>query len=44
MSQLTPQVRRTRITLADGRDLFYFDDTPEYVSGQKVGVRMTRAR
>lgn len=35
MSQLTPQVRRTRITLADGRDLFYFDDTPEYVSGQK---------
>lgn len=44
MSQLTPQVRRTRITLADGRDLFYFDDTPSMCQARKVGVRMTRAR
>lgn len=29
-------VRKTAIKLADGRDLFYFDDTPEYVSGEKT--------
>lgn len=29
-------VRRTRTTLADGRELFYFDDSPEYVSGEKT--------
>lgn len=29
-------VRRTATTLADGRELFYFDDTPEYVSGVKT--------
>ncbi|MBI9115994.1 galactose-1-phosphate uridylyltransferase [Sanguibacter suaedae] len=29
-----PTVRRTATTLADGRDLFYFDDSEPYVSGQ----------
>lgn len=29
----TPIVRRTATTLADGRDLFYFDDTEPYASG-----------
>ena len=29
-------VRRTHTHLADGRDLFYYDDTPEYASGAKV--------
>lgn len=29
----TPAVRRTRTTLADGRDFFYFDDSEPYVSG-----------
>lgn len=29
-----PRVRRTATTLADGRDLFYFDDTEPYVSGR----------
>lgn len=28
--------RKTAITLADGRELIYFDDTPEYVSGEKT--------
>lgn len=36
MTSLTPDVRRTQITLADGRDLFYFDDTPAYVTGEKT--------
>lgn len=30
----TGGVRRTRSRMADGRDLFYFDDTEPYVSGQ----------
>lgn len=30
------QVRKTAIRLADGRDLFYFDDSSEYVSGEKT--------
>lgn len=30
---MTTQVRRTRDVLADGRELFYFDDTEPYVSG-----------
>jgi UDPglucose--hexose-1-phosphate uridylyltransferase len=30
---LTPEVRRTRTTMADGRDLFYFDDSAPYVAG-----------
>ncbi|WP_093181709.1 galactose-1-phosphate uridylyltransferase [Sanguibacter gelidistatuariae] len=29
-----PAVRRTHTTLADGRDLFYFDDSEPYVSGK----------
>lgn len=29
-------VRRTHTTLADGRDFFYFDDSAEYVSGEKT--------
>jgi len=29
----TPAVRRTATTLADGRDLLYYDDTEPYVSG-----------
>lgn len=33
---LTPGVRRTRATMADGRDLFYFDDSEPYVSGAEV--------
>lgn len=33
---MTAGVRKTKATLADGRELFYFDDTPEYVSGQKT--------
>ena len=28
-------VRRTHTHLADGRDLFYYDDTPEYASGAR---------
>lgn len=32
----TSSVRRTKTSLADGRDLFYFDDSPEYVSGEKT--------
>jgi UDPglucose--hexose-1-phosphate uridylyltransferase len=31
---LTRSVRRTHSRMADGRDLFYFDDTEPYVSGQ----------
>lgn len=30
---LTPGVRRTRTTMADGRELLYFDDSEPYVSG-----------
>lgn len=30
------RVRRTHTRLADGRDLFYYDDDPLYVSGQKT--------
>ncbi len=30
------KVRKTAIKLADGRDLFYFDDSAEYVSGEKT--------
>ena len=26
--------RVTRTTLSDGRELLYFDDSPEYVSGE----------
>lgn len=33
---LTPGVRRTRTSMADGRDLFYFDDSPAYVAGEQV--------
>ena len=36
MTPSSPRVRRTRTTLADGRDLFYFDDSPDYVSGAKT--------
>lgn len=32
----TDQVRRTHTQLADGRDLFYFDDSPQYVSGAQT--------
>lgn len=28
--------RRTKTRLADGREFFYFDDSPEYVSGSKT--------
>lgn len=31
-----PKVRKTAIKLADGRDLFYFDDSEPYVSGKKT--------
>lgn len=30
------QVRKTQIKLADGRALYYFDDDPAYVSGEKT--------
>lgn len=33
---MSAKVRKTAMTLADGRDLFYFDDNPEYVSGAKT--------
>lgn len=33
---LTPGVRRTRTSMADGRDLLYFDDSEPYVSGEAV--------
>lgn len=33
---LSTDVRRTRARLADGRDLFYFDDDPDYVSGART--------
>lgn len=36
MTAPSSTVRRTRTTLADGRDFFYFDDSPEYVSGAKT--------
>ena len=34
MSTSTGRVRRQRISLADGRDLFYFDDTEPWLSGE----------
>ncbi len=34
MSTISNNVRKTRATLADGRDLFYFDDSAQYVSGE----------
>ena len=33
---MAAQVRKTATKLADGRDFFYFDDNPEYVSGAKT--------
>ena len=33
MTSSVPRVRRTSTTLADGRELLYFDDTEPYVSG-----------
>ncbi len=36
MSILSSRVRKTQATLADGRDLFYFDDSAQYVSGEKT--------
>ncbi len=36
MSILSDAVRKTRATLADGRDLFYFDDNAQYVSGERT--------
>ena len=33
MTSPVPRVRRTSTTLADGRELLYFDDTEPYVSG-----------
>lgn len=30
-----PELRITPATMADGRELIYFDDSPEYTSGQK---------
>ncbi|AOZ72966.1 galactose-1-phosphate uridylyltransferase [Boudabousia tangfeifanii] len=33
---MTAKVRKTATKLADGRDFFYFDDSPEYVSGEKT--------
>lgn len=33
---MAAKVRRTATKLADGRDLFYFDDSPEYVSGERT--------
>lgn len=33
---MSVKVRKTATKLADGRDLFYFDDSPEYVSGEKT--------
>lgn len=32
----TPRVRRTATTLADGRELLYFDDSHEYASGART--------
>ena len=29
-------MRITRTQLADGRELLYFDDTPEFVSGERT--------
>ncbi len=33
---MAAKVRRTATRLADGRDLFYFDDNPQYVSGVRT--------
>lgn len=37
-------IRITPTTLADGRDFFYLDDDPEFVSGAKTRELKTRAR
>ena len=37
MSTSTGRVRRQRVAMADGRDLFYFDDTEPWLSGQPRG-------
>ncbi|HEY5249441.1 MAG TPA: galactose-1-phosphate uridylyltransferase [Dermatophilaceae bacterium] len=34
-SETSPRVRRTSTTLADGRELIYFDDSEPFVSGSK---------
>jgi len=31
--ETSPRVRRTSTTLADGRELIYFDDSEPYLSG-----------
>lgn len=36
MSQQVPTHRITATKMADGRDLFYFDDSPGYVTGEKT--------
>ncbi|WP_081581442.1 galactose-1-phosphate uridylyltransferase [Timonella senegalensis] len=36
MSTISPHVRKTPTTLADGRDLFYFDDSEPYVTGAET--------
>src|SRR5699024_12043446 len=39
---ITSTVRRTRTTLADGREFFYYDDSEPYVSGgatRRLAVR-----
>lgn len=33
--ETSPRVRRTSTTLADGRELIYFDDSEPYLSGAK---------
>ena len=35
-------IRITPTTLADGRDFFYLDDDPEFVSGAKMCIRDSR--
>ena len=37
-------IRITPTTLADGRDFFYLDDDPEFVSGARPASSRTRAR
>ena len=37
-----PAVRRTRVLMADGRELFYFDDTEPYLSGRPRPGQDTR--
>lgn len=38
----TARVRRTRVLMADGRELFYFDDTEPWVSGEPRAGEDTR--